>query len=143
MDKLYDYICEELYELEEKAGRDHKLSISDLQYGDLLAHFKKSLLTAEAMEEADEGYSRRGYSREGGYAREGGNSGAGGGNYSRRGGGYSYRRNARRNGAGRYSREYSGDAEEMTEQLRGLMADAPNEAVKQDIQKLISKVENM
>ena len=142
MDRLYDYICDELNELEEKAGRDHKLSMSELQYGDLLAHFKKSLLTAEAMEDADEGYGRRGYSRDGGYDRDGMNTGTGG-SYMRRGGGYSYRRNARRDSMGRYSRMYSGDGEEMAEQLRSMMEDAPNDQVKQDIQKLINKVENM
>lgn len=85
MDKLLNYICDELDELERKAEKNNKLSQTELQYGDMLAHFKKNLLTAEAMMDADDGgsyargrgrnakrdsmgrYSSRGYSYDGSY----------------------------------------------------------------------------
>ena len=57
MHKLLEYICDELEKLEKKADND-KLSMSEIQYGDTLAHFKKNLLTSEAMmDEYDDGSS--------------------------------------------------------------------------------------
>ena len=85
MDKLLNYICDELDELERKAEKNSKLSQTEIQYGDMLAHFKKNLLTADAMMGADDGgsyargrggnakrdsmgrYSSRGYSYDGSY----------------------------------------------------------------------------
>jgi hypothetical protein len=58
MHKLIDYICDELEELERKADKG-KLSMAEVQYGDMLAHFKKNLLKSEEM--SDEGYSERMY----------------------------------------------------------------------------------
>lgn len=75
MHKLIDYICDELDELEKKADKG-KLSMTELQYVDLLAHAKKNLLTADAMMEADDAYSN----------------------------GYSYARDRKRDSMGRYSR---------------------------------------
>ena len=130
MDKLIDYICEELDGLEKKAAKGN-LSAAEIQFGDTLAHFKKNLLTAEAMEDAD-GYS--GEMRDGNYSRS---------YYPtyNRGSSYAGRRNARRDSMGRYSR-----AEEMdgvVESLREIMNDAPNDNVRQEIQRLVSKVEKM
>ena len=67
MHKLMDYVCNELEELEHKASKDGKLSMSDLQVADTLAHLKKNLMKTEEMSEG-EGYSMRGYSRRGGYS---------------------------------------------------------------------------
>ena len=149
MDKLIDYISEELDELEKKAGKG-KLSVTEIQYGDMLAHFKKSLLTSDAME--DGGYSGTGRSY--GYPQyhyDDGNMDNGRSNDSRpyegrsyEGRSYAGRRYARRDSRGRYSRsygnEYSGD---MVEQLKGLMDEAPDENTRQEIQRLVSKMENM
>ena len=53
------------------------------------------------------------------------------------------RRNAKRDTMGRYSSNgYSYGSDEMVDQLEDLMADAP-EQVKQDIQRLINKVEKL
>ena len=41
MHKLCEYIDKELEELEHKAGVGQKLSAGEIQYGDMLAHFKK------------------------------------------------------------------------------------------------------
>ena len=49
MHKLLEYVCDELKKLEKKADSGDKLSLSEIQYGDTLAHFKKNLLTADAM----------------------------------------------------------------------------------------------
>lgn len=54
MHKLIDYVCAELDELERKAERG-KLSMSDVQYMDTLAHAKKNLLTGDAMMDGESG----------------------------------------------------------------------------------------
>ena len=52
MHKLIDYICDELETLEKKAEKG-KLSMSEMEYVDMLAHTKKNLLKGEEM--MDEG----------------------------------------------------------------------------------------
>lgn len=85
MDKLVDYACDELEKLEKKADKGN-LSMTEIQYADVLAHLKKNLLTADAMMDSDDGYS---------------------GDYSyARGDGRGRGRNARRDSRGRYSSEY-------------------------------------
>ena len=150
MENLMGYICDELEELDRKAEKDKKLSMTEIQYADILAHTKKNLLKADEM--YGEEYSMAGgqggnqggnYSREYRYSREGGRGGRGG---SYRGGSYARgRQNARRNEMGRYSREgYSrgGDNEEYVEQLQDLMQELPPEA-QQHVQKAIDKLEQM
>lgn len=132
MHKLCEYIDEELMELERKAAKGQKLNAAEIEYGDKLAHFKKSLLTNEAME--DEGGEYSGYNandRGGSYARGGRNSYARG-SYARR-----------RDSMGRYSSEgYSRDGEMMAE-LHRLMEEAPDERTRQEFQRFISKMESM
>lgn len=144
MHKLMEYICDELDELERKADKDGKLSMAEMQYVDMLAHAKKSLLTADAMME--EGYSMDG-SYDGSYD---GGSYEGNRSYARRGGSRntnrSYARgrgrNARRDSMGRYSNDgYSMDSEEMVEQLRQMMQDAPDDRTRQEFQRFIQKIE--
>lgn len=157
MHKLIEYICDELEELERKADKDGKLSMAEIQYADVLAHTKKNLLKSEEMMD-EEGYSMDGGSYRGGnsYAR-GGNRGG----QSRRSGmsmrGNSYRyegegsyargrgRNARRDSMGRYSSEggYSMAGDEMIDELRDLMQDAPDEQTRMEFQRFISKIEQM
>ena len=60
MHKLIDYICDELEELERKADKEGKLSMAEIQYGDMLAHFKKNLLKGEEMYGDEEMYSMAG-----------------------------------------------------------------------------------
>lgn len=48
MQKLLNYICKELDDLE-KRTESGSLSMQDIEYGDALAHFKKNLLTGDAM----------------------------------------------------------------------------------------------
>lgn len=134
MDELYklkDMLCEEL----EEYGKKGELSAGTLDIVDKLSHALKSITTIIAMEEADGEYSGT-YPRM--YYRNGGTS-------YRRGSSYAGRRNAKRDSMGRYSREdgYSGAVDEMVDQLNDMMHEAPNEQVKQDIQRLINKIEKM
>lgn len=119
-DSFYDFVCHELEELDEKAKAD-KVSMTDVQYADMLEHYKKSYLTNEAME--GEGYSNRGYMPHwGGYAYEGDRMG---------GNSYAGRMNAKRDSMGRYSRNrgysYSEDMEATKDEMRELAQKMPEE----------------
>lgn len=157
--ELCETISEEIGEANKKIkSAGGKLTAGDVDYVDKLTHTLKSIKTTIAMMEADDGeYSSR-YSYMGGgmsYARDGrgGNRGGQGGSYegsyedggmSMRGGSYARGRgrNARRDSMGRYSSErgYSRD-DGMVEQLRELMEDAPNEQIKREMERLVSKIE--
>ena len=141
----------ELYELKEKLCRELEeygkkdLSAGGLEVVDKLAH------TVKNLDKIIENYEESEYS---------GNMGNMGGSYARggrdyRGGSYRYDggmsyargrgRNARRDSMGRYSSErgYSRDAQDMADQLRDLMEDAPDETVRRDIERLLRKIEQM
>lgn len=134
MHKLIEYICDELDEIERKADKEQKLSMAEIQYADTLAHMKKNLLKSEEMMDEDGEYSMN----NGSYARDRSNTR-----------GRSYARGGRRGGAnqyGSYAMEggYSrGSTEGMIEEIRDLMHDAPNEQVRQEFQRFLSKLEHM
>ncbi len=129
MHKFIDYICDELEDLEKKAEKG-KLSMTELQYADTLAHLKKNLLTAEAMMEAED----NGYSGDYSYARGRG-------------------RNARRDSMGRYSRDegysrtYDGGysreeaKEDMMSQLRKMERNARDDESRRMVQKWMRQAE--
>lgn len=135
MHRLCEYIDKELMEMERGVADGKRLSASELEYADKLAHLKKSLLTNEAMEEAcDDGYSR--HYDDGRRMRDDGYS------YAGRGRG----RTARRDSMGRYSRggySYDDAKDDMMKELRELMNDAPDEQTKKEFQRFISKMESM
>lgn len=147
-------LLKEVYDLKETVG--HKIAQAnkkikanggdiandDVEIIDKLTHSLKSLVTTCAMLEAEEdgGYSERyaptwnpgityGYAREGRERREGRE---GGGSY----GGYSRNRYSRENRNG-YSR--NGD---MTDQLRQMMDEAPDEMTRMEIKKLVERIES-
>jgi CRISPR/Cas system CSM-associated protein Csm2 small subunit len=127
MDKLCNYIDEELEEIEEKVSQGGKLSGAELEYADKLAHLKKSILTNEAMEDSYSGM----YYRENGQsmANNGGRGGRGG-----RGNSRAYYEGTRRN----YSR---GEArEDFREQLEDLMNSAPDEHSRRKVEKLMNEM---
>lgn len=148
---MHDF-AEELYTLCEVLEKDlaktnEKLRMAggdmtgaDLEYVDKLTHAIKSIKTTLAM--VDEEYSNEGGSNRGSY--RGGGSNRGGSNRgSNRGGSYggSYARGQRRNSMGRYSREgYSRAAEDMVEELRGLMDEAPDEQTRMEIQRMVERL---
>lgn len=140
MHKLIEYICDELEDLEMKVDRGGRLSMQEVEYMDTLAHTKKNLLKAEEMgDDYSGGMSMRGYSRRGGYRgadQYGGYRTGGGRSYEMGGGSYARRRDAR----GRYSRDAS---DNLVEELRELMEQAPDEETKKEFQKFISKMEGM
>lgn len=107
-----------------------EMSGSDLEYVDKLTHTLKSIKTTMAMMDAEDGYSHEG----------GRNMG---GNYGGRYMGYSYagRRNARRDSMGRYTRGYSRGNEEMLDQVRDLMEQAPDDQTRREFQKILDRLD--
>lgn len=133
----------ELYELKERLCDELKdygtkeVTASNLEVIDKLAHATKNIDKIIEAYEGD-GYSGRmypdgmggsyrGYSRNDRYSSN---------SYARG------RMNAQRDSMGRYSGRYSRD-DGMAEELRSLMNDAPNEAIKRDIQRVVDKLEQM
>ena len=128
MHKLIDYVCDELDELEKKADKG-KLSMSEIEYADKLAHLKKNLLRSEEL--MDDGYS--------------------GDNYRMYDDGMSYARgrgsNAKRDSRGRYSSDnysrysrYSMDDDSVIQELKDIMGRVPDHK-RQKFQRFISEME--
>lgn len=135
-EKIKEMLCEEL----ETIAKKGELTAGSLDTVDKLTHAIKSIETIIAMNE----YSEDGYSNRGSY--EGRNGSSGARRYTRDGsmdGGNSYAGygNVRRDSMGRYSRDEATD--EIINRLHDIMNDTPNEQAKQEIRKLINKMENM
>lgn len=136
MHKLIEYICDELEEIERKSEKG-KLSMAEVEYADKLAHLKKNILRSDEL--ADEGYSGD-TSRERGnvYPMDRGTSFA-------RGRGSQANRDSR----GRYASDdyarygYARDSREAVEDLREIMRSTPDERMRNEIQKTISRMEQM
>ena len=149
-------IIKELYDMKEavenKIAEANKkirkanglMDMSDIEIVDKLAHSMKSLVTTCAMLEAkeDDGYSGHygpmyypgeAYGYSGRERRDDGYSGNRGG-YSRNESRYSRENRYSRNG---YSRTGN-----MTEQLRQMMDEAPDEMTRMEIKKLMDRMEN-
>lgn len=145
MHKLYEYVCDELKDLEKKAEKGN-LSMQEIQYADTLAHLKKNLMKADEMMEDEFGEYSMAYYPMTSYAEEGGNRGG----YMSRRSGNSYargRRNVKRDSMGRYSREgdYSYADDEMHEiiaDMRGIMANLPTEKQRK-VREFIDSMERM
>ena len=113
------------------------MSTGDLDKLDKVAHALKSIKGTMQMEKADEeGYSGMypymggyGYNRGGSYER------GEGGSYSRG------RTNARRDSMGRYSGERGYSRNDLSDKLRELMEDAPDEHSRKKIQRLIDDMD--
>lgn len=150
MHKLYEYLCDELEELEQKAA-EKGLSGSELEYADKLTEIKKNILKIEMLE--DEGYSAEYRDDMMSRDRMGGTSYRGDGSYRmndgsyNRGGSYARGRgrSARRDAMGRYSSERgnSRDGKELADELRDMMHDVTDERTRQKLQKFVSKLEEM
>lgn len=145
--ELCETLARALKEANEKLrNAGGKMSTTDLEYVNRLTHSLKSVKATIKMiedEEMDDGdsygdgsYRMRGYSRNdyrGSYDD---------GSYARGRGRY-----ANRDAMGRYSSRdggsygYSRDGGDMVEELRGLMQDAPNEQLRQEMQRLIDKID--
>lgn len=123
MHKLYEYVCDELKELEKKA--DKGLSAADLEYADKLTELKKNILKIEMLE--DEGYSAE-YRDDTGHA------------YRYDGRSYAGRR---RDSMGRYSRNYSRAADDVVGQLEMMLDSAPDDRTRNKIHDLIREMKNV
>ena len=139
--KLYEYVCDELKDLEKKAEKGN-LSMQEVQYADTLAHLKKNLMKADEMMEDEFGEYSMAYYPMTSYAEEGGGKGM---YSSRMMGGRSYARgrgtNAMRDSRGRYSsRGYSMAGEDFRMELEDLIEDAPNERIKQKMRDLMHEM---
>lgn len=131
MDKLYelkDKLCQELDEMAEKPLNPQSLDMI-YKLASAAKNVEKILMAKE------DGYSGRGSYRGGSYGSYEGGSYGEGGSYARG------RRNAPRDSMGRYSGEGYSRHGDMAEELRGLMADAP-EHIKRDMQRLLEKLED-
>ena len=137
--KLIEYIDDTMQEYEDKVSRGGDLSSKDVECLKDLAKTKMAILTNEAMEDSDGGYSNRYYSRDDGISYGSGRTYYNGGRYSRDGRGRGTY--AKRDSMGRYSRDEAN--EEIINRLHEVMNDAPNEQTKQEIRKLINKMEQM
>jgi hypothetical protein len=134
MHKLYEYVCDELKDLEKKAEKGN-LSMQEVQYADTLAHLKKNLMKADEMMEDEFGEYSMAYYPMTSYAEEGGmhRSYAGRRSYA-----------PRRDAMGRYSRRgYSMANEETVSDLHAVMNDTTNEHIRSEIKKLIDRIETM
>lgn len=130
MHKIYEYLCDELKDLEKKAESGQGLSMAELEYLDKLTETKKNLLKIEMLEEDSE-YSN---AMDGGSYARGGRGGSYRGSYARGRG-----RGARRDSMGRYSSEgYSRAEDDFMADMRELMASAPNDRIRQKMQSIMS-----
>ena len=131
MHALYDLkemLCKEL----EEYGKKGELSAGALEIVDILAH------TIKNLDKIIETYEEDDYSNYGGDMPYHGSSYDDGRSYARGRG-----RNARRDSMGRYSSRGYSRTGDMVEQLRKLMADAPDDRTRQKIQSLVSEMEMM
>jgi len=130
MHKIYEYLCDELKDLEKKAESGQELSMAELEYLDKLTETKKNLLKIEMLEEDSE-YSN---AMDGGSYARGGRGGSYRGSYASGRG-----RGARRDSMGRYSSEgYSRAEDDFIADMRELMASAPNDRIRQKMQSIMS-----
>lgn len=132
MHKIYEYLCDELKDLEKKAESGQELSMAELEYLNKLTETKKNLLKIEMLEEDSE-YSN---AMDGGSYARGGRGGSYRSSYARGRG-----RGARRDSMGRYSSEgYSRAEDDFIADMRELMASAPNDRIRQKMQSIMSDI---
>lgn len=131
MDKIIEFICDELEELEQKVKKEGKLSAGDIELGKKLSEWKKDILKGEMLYEESE-YSN---AEHGSFARNGrGRSPVTRDRYGR----YS--------GDNGYSRNYSmGDHsyDGIMDHLEKMVREEPNERKRREIEKFIDKMDRM
>lgn len=130
-------LCESLSEqLADATRRIRKngMSSGDLETIEKLTHSLKSVKSVIAMTEGEEGYSGY-YPYMGGSYRDGGSYNDGG-SYARG------RMNARRDSMGRYSGERGYSRNDLADKMRELMEEAPDDRTRQEIRRLVEKMEN-
>lgn len=132
MEMACELLHEQLADLVRKV-KNNGMSTGDLEKLDKLAHSLKSVKGTMKMEQEDEeGYSGM-YPYMGGYGYNRGN-GMTGGSYARG-------RNQRRDSMGRYSGERGYSRNDLSDKLRELMEEAPDEHSRKKIQRLIDDMD--
>lgn len=142
--KLIEYIDDTMKEYEDKVARGGELSSKDVMCLKDLAKTKMAILTNEAMEDSEGGYSNRYYSRDDGMSYGSGRMYYNGGRYSRDGRGRGTY--AKRDSMGRYSRDggysYADAKQDMIAELKELAAKAPDDKTKQEIEHFANEMES-
>lgn len=143
MHELLNYIDETMQEYEDKVARGGDLSSKDVECIKDLAKTKMAILTNEAMESENYGYSREGDMNNGYSGRSRMYSNDYMGRYSRdnRGRGS----NAKRDSMGRYSSRgysYAEAKEDMVAELKELAKKAPDDKTKQEIEHFANEMES-
>lgn len=143
MHELLNYIDETMQEYEDKVARGGDLSSKDVECIKDLAKTKMAILTNEAMESENYGYSREADMSNGYSGRSRMYSNDYMGRYSRdnRGRGS----NANRDSMGRYSSRgysYAEAKEDMVAELKELAKKAPDEKTKQEIEHFANEMES-
>jgi len=137
MEMACELLHEQISDLIRKI-KNNGMSTGDLEKLDKLTHSLKSVKGTMQMEQADEeGYSGRYPYWMGGAYADGNGSSMNTGSYARGRG-----RNARRDSMGRYSGEYGYSRNDLADKMRELMADAPDDRTRQEIQRMVEKLEN-
>ena len=129
--ELCESLSEQLADVTRRV-RKNGMSSGDLETIEKLTHSLKSIKSVIAMTEGEEGYSGY-YPYMGGAYTDGGNHG---GSYARG------RMNARRDSMGRYSGERGYSRNDLADKLRELMEEAPDDRTRQEIRRLVEKMEN-
>ena len=129
--ELCESLSEQLADVTRRV-RKNGMSSGDLETIEKLTHSLKSIKSVIAMTEGEEGYSGY-YPYMGGSYTDGGNHG---GSYARG------RMNARRDSMGRYSGERGYSRNDLADKLRELMEEAPDDRTRQEIRRLVEKMEN-
>jgi hypothetical protein len=125
MHKIYDYVCKELKELEDKAEKG--LTAADIEYADKLAELKKNILKIRMLENGGYSYYMPPHEsyREGPYEDH---------SY---GSMYRSMRDRRPMNYG-----YSRSAGDIVYQLEDMAETAPDEMTRREIHRLIDKMRN-
>lgn len=127
--ELCDTLSKELTDVNEKIrNAGGKMSAGDLEVADKLTHAIKSVKATIAMVEDEDGYS--GY-----YPHRSYSDGYRGNSYR-----MSYAR--RRDSRGRYSGERGYSRNDLADKMRDLMDDAPDERTRQEMERMVNKLEN-
>ena len=129
LENLCDILSEQISDVTRKARNG--ISSGDLENIDKLTHSLASVKKIMAFMEDDGEYS--GYYPMGSSYRESYR-----GSYARNGGSYARKRDS----MGRYSGERGYSRSDLADKMRGLMMDAPDDRTRQEMQRMVEKLEN-
>ena len=133
LENLCDVLSEKISEKTRKI-KNGGMNDGDLETIDKLTHSLASVKKIMAFMEDEGEYS--------GYHPMSYDSGMGGSYRSSYRGSYARGRNPRRDSMGRYSGEYGYSRNDIADKMRDLMAAAPDERTRQEMQRMVEKLEN-